>query len=75
MTSALPLIQPMEVEELGCMEEVTTTVMEPKIKITVEGATGGPDEEEEEDPLAEEPPIIINGGPQPWHSTVPQVIG
>ncbi|XP_071529720.1 uncharacterized protein [Panulirus ornatus] len=67
-----PVVEPMEVEELGCMEEVTTTVMEPKIKITVEGATGGTDEEEEEDPLSEEPPIIINGGPQPWHSAVPQ---
>lgn len=67
-----PVVEPMEVEEVGCMEEVTTTGLESELEITVEGATGKPDEDNEEDPLAEESPIIINGGSQPWHSAVPQ---
>ena len=61
----------MEVEEVGCMEEVTTTGSE--LEIAVEGATGGASEAKEEETLVEEPPIIITDKPQPWHSAVPQV--
>ncbi|KAG7161488.1 Large proline-rich protein BAG6-like [Homarus americanus] len=67
-----PIVEPMEVEEVGCMEEVTTTAIESELEIAVEGATGKTDREKEEDSLTEEPPIIINGGTQPWHSAVPQ---
>lgn len=63
-------LQPMEVEEVGCMEEVTTTNSE--LEIAVEGATGGATDAKEEETL-EEPPIIISDRPQEWHSAVPQV--
>ena len=61
----------MEVEEVGCMEEVTTTGSE--LEIAVEGATGGTTEAKEEEALVDEPPILINDKPQPWHSAVPHV--
>ncbi|KAG0701605.1 Large proline-rich protein BAG6 [Chionoecetes opilio] len=66
-----PTVEPMEVEEVGCMEEVTTTGSE--LEIAVEGATGGTPEAKVEEALVEEPPIIISDRPQQWHSAVPQV--
>lgn len=67
----------MEVEEVGSMEEVSTSNttntpanLESELEMAVEGATGGAPEEEEKE---EEPPIIISDKPQPWHSAVPQV--
>lgn len=63
-------LQPMEVEEVGCMEEVTTTGSE--LEIAVEGATGGTTDAKDEEAL-EEAPIIISDKPQQWHSAVPQV--
>lgn len=63
----------MEVEEVGCMEEVITTGVEAELEIATEGATGGTEEAKEDESLTEEPPVTINVGSQPWHPAVPQV--
>ncbi|KAK7074122.1 hypothetical protein SK128_012406 [Halocaridina rubra] len=65
-----PVEEPMEVEEVGCVEEVTTSGGESEV-----GAVGSSEEEEPKDVnsiIAEEPPVTINMGSQPWHSAVPQ---
>ncbi|XP_066951680.1 large proline-rich protein BAG6 isoform X3 [Macrobrachium rosenbergii] len=64
-----PVEEPMEVEEVGCVEEVTTSRGEVEDNATV---GRGSEEEKEEEPLTDEPPITINVGSQPWHSAVPQ---
>lgn len=72
-----PVEEPMEVEEVGYEEEVTTT----GVDVEEEGAMGrrrNEEEEEEEEEKEEEsitdepPPVTINVGSQPWHSAVPQ---
>ncbi|XP_068228771.1 large proline-rich protein BAG6-like isoform X2 [Palaemon carinicauda] len=64
-----PVEEPMEVEEVGCVEEVTTSRAEVDDNATV---GRGSDEEKEEESLTDEPPVTINVGSQPWHSAVPQ---
>ncbi|XP_063592428.1 large proline-rich protein BAG6-like [Penaeus indicus] len=68
----VPAEEPMEVEEVGCMEEVITTGVEAELEIATEGATGGTEEAKEDESLTEEPPVTINVGSQPWHPAVPQ---
>lgn len=65
-------IQAMEVEEVGCMEEVTTTGMDSENEIVSEGAIVENNEEKDED-LSEVENIFVDGVRHRLHASVPQV--